>query len=132
MNKSLIALITVIAAGIVFLCGVQLAQSNKPAFGGLGEDSNIFFHVATSSLEQIGTTNVVALATSTGRTWALISNNGATNILCSYTGAPVVGMGGFVIAASSTKQISTDALYTGAINCVSQAGTVPVFVQANQ
>lgn len=125
-------MVALLAIAVIFLAGIDLGTKTAPSYAGVGGDGiNLFFAVGTTSTETVGTSDVTVLATSTARTWALISNNSGNALLCNY-GAPVTGMGGFVIAASSTKQLDSNALFTGAIHCVAQAGNSSIFVMANQ
>ena len=114
-------------------------KGQESKFGNLQGQNNTFYSVGTSSTETVPTTNVVVLATSTGRTWARIANVSANPILCTYANsAPAVSGGtpkGFIIAASSTFEMNglAEPVFTGGINCISDtAASAQIYVEANQ
>lgn len=111
---------------------IKTVSQPQTQFGDSGFP-NLFYAVSTTTFYNLGTSNITVLATSTGgRTYATISNNGSTSIFCTFNGLPAVNNQGFAIPASTTKQIDSTALYQGPVNCISQIGTVPVYVQAIQ
>lgn len=116
----------------VFIGGKSAAQTFGNAISG---NSNVFFYVASSSLESVGTSNTVVLASSTGRTWAKFSNNSTIPVFCRYAnGAPAALNTGFMILASSTYEMNqlSSPVYTGAINCIAQGSAAPFYVEVNQ
>lgn len=136
-QKILIATGAVLAVAIVFFCGIWLG--NKPvAYGNaIAGTSGVFFSVATSSVQTIGTSNTLLIGTSTGRTWLRISNNSANVVLCRFdNGLPAaLPSTGFLLAASSTYEMNqlSEPVYTGAVNCISDTGaSATVYVEANQ
>ncbi len=150
-NKITIASIAlgVLATVAVFL-GVLAIISRPTTAEGLGIQNtpSLFFYVASSSsmtVGNMGSTNAsstTVLPESTGRTWALLSNNSQYPIFCNYMGMlgtstypaqlPTASTG-FIIAASSTWTIGLpNAIYTGAVNCATQGGTSTVYVEVNQ
>lgn len=134
-DKILIALGAVIAAGIIFLCGVQLAKKNQ-SFGNFQGQNSTFYSVGTSTSEVVGASSGVVLATSTGRTWARVGNTSSSSITCIYNnGAPATVSNGFIINASSTFEMNglSEPVYTGALSCISDNGaSEKIYVEANQ
>ena len=108
----------------------------------------LFFSVGTSSSIQVGnitSTNASStevLTPSTGRTWALLSNNSQFPIFCNYAGmngtstypaAYPNANNGFIITASSTWNMGLpNGIYTGAVNCATEGGTSTVYTEVNQ
>lgn len=135
MNKISIALGTVIAAGIIFFCGIQLGAP-KQAYGNIQGQNSTFYSVGTSTSEIAGASSGVVLATSTGRTWARIANTSSSSITCIYNnGAPATVTNGFIINASSTFEMNglSEPVYTGAVSCISDtASNNKIYVEANQ
>jgi hypothetical protein len=136
MNKIYIALGAVIAAGVIFLCGVQLASTYKPSYGNIQGQNGTFYSVGTSTSEVVTSTSGTVLATSTGRTWARIANTSSSSITCIYNnGAPATVANGFIINASSTFSMNglSEPVYTGGVQCISDNGaTEKIYVEANQ
>lgn len=94
----------------------------------------VFFKVATSTPETVSASNsTTVLATSTGRTWAKLSNNSPTAIYCTY-GVPAAQFQGFLIQASTTYEMNqlSSPVYAGPVNCIGVGAAATIWVQANQ
>ena len=133
IKNALIALL-VVAIFATTISAISLGTSaNQPAFGD-SSYPNSFPKTATSSKETVAATSVDVLATSTSRTWAIVSNtstNGAP-AYCTFNGSPATAQGGILVAASTSPLvINQSGLYTGAVNCVSNS-TATLWVEAVQ
>jgi hypothetical protein len=130
MKNIYIALIGI----VVGLAGVLAA--NAYASTSFNGTPSLFFIVATSTSETVGSSSGVVLATSTGRTFARIANTQGNAITCIYdNGAPATINNGFIIAASSTFEMNqlNEPVYTGTVSCISDTGSADkIYVEANQ
>lgn len=108
---------------------------SAPAFGNANSGGpQVFFSVATSTSETV-TSNVMILATSTGRTWARIANTSGVAVTCIYdNGMAATVNNGFIIAASSTFEMNqlSEPIYTGSVNCISDGASAKLYIEANQ
>lgn len=132
-----LALALVFAFAVIGCFSVWSSTKTKDTFGATLNSGGapIFYSVATSSAESVGTSNTRILATSTGRTWMKLSNNSAFPIFCAYrNGAPAANNQGFLIAASTTYEMNQldSPVYTGAVNCIAQGGAATIWIEANQ
>lgn len=121
-----------IVAIIATIIAISSKAHGSTSFNGT---PNLFFVVGTSSPATLTSSSQVVLATSTGRTWARISNTSATNATCIYAnGNPATVNKGFVLAASSTFEMNqlSEPVYTGAVSCISDGASSILYVEANQ
>lgn len=115
-----------------------LIASTGKAYGSTSFNGtpNLFFIVATSTSETVGTSNTLVLATSTGRTFARIANTSSSAVTCLYgNGNAATVNNGFIINASSTFEMNqlSEPVYTGAVSCISDTGASDkIYIEANQ
>lgn len=133
-QKAVVSLLIVAIIATAFALFVQTTKVyGSTSFNGT---PNLFFVVATSTSETVGTSNTLMLATSTGRTFARIANTSGGAITCIYNnGAPASLNNGFIIAASSTFEMNqlSEPVYTGAVSCISDTSAVEkIYIEANQ
>lgn len=139
MNKTYVlsGIVVMMVLVALSLGALSYYSTPKTSFGSaIAGTSGVFFAVATSTSETVGTANTQVLATSTARTWARIANTGGNAVTCIYkNGAPAALNNGFIVAASSTFEMNqlSEPVYTGSVNCISDtASAATIYVEANQ
>lgn len=114
----------------MFLFGAVSYVGAAAAAPGL---TNIFYAVGTSTAETVSASaSTMVLATSTGRTWAKLSNNSSNVIYCSY-GTPAAEFQGFAVPALGIYEMNqlNSPVYTGPVNCIASTTASAIWVQAN-
>lgn len=121
-------------SGIILLAFILISAAlvSAESVRADGPVVNIFFKIATSSPETVGTASATVAATSTGRTFLKLSNDSSNQLFCNY-GKSAVGNQGFIVNASSSYTMNgyTEPVYTGSVNCIASS-TSQVYVIANQ
>lgn len=128
----ILTLVLVIVASALFIKQSLVSNQVSQALGGTyAEGANVMYSINTATSTTVGTGSALVLATSTGRTWALIANDGTGAVTCNYSRAASTTTG-FQIAAGSTKRLGDAELFTGGVFCASATGSNLVYVLANQ
>ena len=98
----------------------QNSNQNQPV--GMGTEYNLFTSVATTTGKTIGPgCSTQVLATSTGRQYAYLANNGPYGVYCNF-GMPGVLNRGIYLVGSSTYEILPSKLWTGSVECITNGG----------
>lgn len=129
VSSALIVLCGVIAVGTFNKTTVVLPPQQTPVSVGSTISGNTFVYPTQSSttVSQYATTAVVA--TSTGRTYLIIQNTGATNAWLGFGQAAVPGSGYFLAASSSlTFDTSSGSMYYGSIQARSSPATTTLLI----
>lgn len=103
----------------------ELSQAINQNVAGM-ETANAYVTPQTSTGVAVTTSSTQVLATSTGRSYARISNLSGNAIYCNLdTGKPAVAFSGIMVQATSTLVISDNdsSLYRGAVNCIAVGAT---------
>lgn len=123
----------VVAAIFIILLCFTLRVSYETTSTTKGIDSALVMGTfSTSSQQLIATASTVVLATSTGRQYAVLVNDGANPIYLGFGKAAVVGQGIRLNATGGSYEINYENLYVGAINAIASGGSSNLTVTAKE
>lgn len=98
---------------------------------GIAYDIGVFPTFSTSTGRVIGTSSGVIMATSTGRSYALIINDGASTVYLGFNGNPaVLGQGVRLTAQGGSFEIDNQNMYTGAVTAIASSSASNVTILA--
>lgn len=121
--SSVVALIVI--SVILSMTGTK--QANKLGAAEL----NRFIVAPTNSSVTCDTTSTLAVASSTGRKYFAIVNDGSTAIYLGLGKAAVLNKGIRLNATGGTFEMNPNVMFSGAIYCISSAATNATLIDAN-
>ncbi len=121
--SSVVALVVVFV--ISFMTGTK--QSNKLGAAEL----NRFIVAPTNTNVSCDTSSTLAVATSTGRKYFAIVNDGSTAIYLGLGKAAVLNKGIRLNATGGTFEMNPNVMFSGAIYCISSAASNATIIDAN-
>jgi len=121
--SSVVALVVV--SVISFMTGTK--QSNKLGAAEL----NRFIVAPTNTNVSCDTSSTLAVATSTGRKYFAIVNDGSTAIYLGLGKAAVLNKGIRLNATGGTFEMNPNVMFSGAIYCISSAASNATIIDAN-
>lgn len=98
-----------------------------PVLGSFSPQTWSSFGSGTPTQISVGTSSTVLLIANGARRYALIVNNSARSIYIQY-GIAAVWKTGWVLRPNAMWEINTSGLFTGAINAITDVGTVDIDV----
>jgi hypothetical protein len=126
MIITIILFITMVFVGIIAFHGLG---NSKVKEGSL--ESPLLPVPSVSTGVSVGTTDTLILASSGGRIWAQIANDGANVVYLNVGAAAVVGKG-IRLPVGGTFTINAENMYVGALHAIAMTGATNVTVLASQ
>jgi len=127
--KTLFTFISTLLLGfIAYTAHIDTTNVPAPSLGD-GYGSNTIFGIPTQGTATVGSSTLI-LATSTGRNYLNIANDGATTVYLGIGQAAVVGRG-IRVPANTSYELKMDEMFTAAIYGVATASTSVSYVESS-
>lgn len=125
----MVGVATYTAKGVAVSVVQQIQESGAKNLGSV--DLNRFVKAPTNTIASCGQTSGLLVATSTSRLYLALVNDGTSTIYLAL-GKTAIGSNGIRLNGSGgTFEMGSEAMFTGAINCISSSTGAVTVVEAN-